>query len=208
MPSNLVDYQIVYAQSSKFINFIANKTIIMVKKLIATLVTALILFVWQFLSWSMLNIHGSQMAYTPQQDEILEFLENSEIQEGSYFLPTVPKGASAEDMQALQENAVGKPWARIQYNNSFNASMGMNLLRGFVINVIAAYLLIWIFLKIPRITMGNIISMCIAIGLIGYLTISYLNSVWFEGNSLPDLIDAIVPWSLVGVWLGWYLNRE
>ncbi|NND31962.1 MAG: hypothetical protein HKN76_05175, partial [Saprospiraceae bacterium] len=48
----------------------------------------------------------------------------------------------------------------------------------------------------------------LAVGIIGYLTINYLNSIWYETGSWPELIDTLAQWGLVGVWLGWYLNRK
>jgi hypothetical protein len=55
--------------------------------------------------------------------------------------------------------------------------------------------------------MKSTVLSSIAVGLIGYFTISYLNSIWFKTESLPDLIDAIVPWALTGGWLGWWLKK-
>jgi hypothetical protein len=49
---------------------------------------------------------------------------------------------------------------------------------------------------------------CVAVGIIGYLTIPYLNSVWFEGSSMGYLVDALVQWGLVGAWLGWWLPKK
>ncbi|WP_236973473.1 hypothetical protein [Membranihabitans maritimus] len=57
---------------------------------IGSLVGGLILFIWQFLSWSMLNIHDNEMEYTPNQVQILEVL-NENLEEGNYFLPTAPR---------------------------------------------------------------------------------------------------------------------
>lgn len=42
----------------------------------------------------------------------------------------------------------------------------------------------------------------LAVGIIGYLTIPYLNSIWFEGNSIPQLIDTVFQWGICGTWLG------
>ena len=47
----------------------------------------------------------------------------------------------------------------------------------------------------------------LAVGFTGYLTIPYLNSVWFEASSIGSLIDTVAQWGLLGVWLGWWLNR-
>ena len=49
----------------------------MKKQLIATLVAAIILFVWQFLSWSLINVHSAEMSYTSKQDTILNFLSQN-----------------------------------------------------------------------------------------------------------------------------------
>lgn len=178
----------------------------MKKSLVGALVGAIILFIWQFISWGISGIHGAEMQYTENQDEILAFLDGK-LEEGTYFLPTVPEGASQEEQQALAETATGKPWAKISYRASFNSNMGMNLVRGFATDLIAAFLLCWVLLQFANLTFDKAIIASLSIGLIGYLTISYLNSIWFENNSLGDLIDAIVSWVLVGAWLGWWLRR-
>jgi hypothetical protein len=32
--------------------------------------------------------------------------------------------------------------------------------------------------------------------------------VWMETDSTGYLVDTIAQWGLVGVWLGWWLNRK
>jgi len=55
--------------------------------------------------------------------------------------------------------------------------------------------------------MGRAVTTSLMIGLIGYMVFPYLNSVWFDFDTIPDLIDAIVPFGLTGAFLGWFLNR-
>ncbi len=180
----------------------------MKKLIIAGLVGGLILFIWQLLSFMMLQIHGSQMQFTDKQDEILAALEASGIDEGEYFLPnTASTAPSEEDRVAYIEKYSGKPWAKVSYHKELNMSMGMNMIRGFLIDIVAAFLLAWLLLKFRDLNMKTSVIASLAVGLIGYLTISYLNSVWFETSSWPELIDAVIQWGLVGVWLGWFLNR-
>lgn len=178
----------------------------MKKQLIATLVAALIIFVWQFLSWSMLNVHGAEMSYTAKQDTILEFLSQN-LEEGQYFLPTVPPDLPRSEHQAAMEGAIGKPWATISYHEEMESSMALNLVRGLAADLVAAWLLVWVLLKFANLEMKNAVLASLAVGFIGYLTIPYLNSVWFEGSTIGYLIDTIVQWGLVGVWLGWYLKK-
>lgn len=178
----------------------------MKKALIGTLVGGLIIFIWQFLSWAALNLHGSEQEYTANQDIILECLSEN-LEEGNYFLPTVPPGTSQADMEVMMKEAEGQPWALVSYRESFSTNMGVNLIRGFVVDLIAVYLLIWIFMKIETPSFPTILLASVNVGLIGYLTIPYLNTIWFEGPTMGYLIDSVVQWGLVGAWLGWWLNR-
>lgn len=179
----------------------------MKRQIIASLLGALVLFIWQFLSWAALNVHGSEQQYTPAQDEILQFLSEQNLQEGHYFLPTVPPGSSAEEEQSLMESSAGKPWARVSYHSSLDIGMGMNMIRGFVIDFVSVFLLVWILLRFETLDIKNAVMASLAVGFISYFTIPYLNSIWFEIPTLGYLIDAIVSWSLVGALLGWYLKR-
>jgi len=179
------------------------------KVLIGSMVAGLILFFWQFMSWSLFNIHGPQMQYTPQQDQVLECLKASNLPEGEYFVPNKPPNMDATEYQAFAEkNHIGKPWAKIQYQHNFQNTMTMNMIRGFVLDVFAAFLLCMLLVGDPTLTFRKVLSACISIGLIAYLTIPYLNSVWFKSNSIPDLIDAFVPWTIIGLVLGWFLPRK
>lgn len=178
----------------------------MTKPIIGALVGGFILFMWQFASWAPLQLHQSQNQYTDNQAEILQFMDGK-LKEGAYFMPTMPPGASSEDQQELMDSALGKPWMRVEYHNEFKMNMGMNMFRGFVVNVVSVFLLCWILLKIPQRDFMTCFLASLFVGLISYMNIPYIESIWFENNSIPDLIDAIVQWGLCGAWLGFWLNR-
>jgi hypothetical protein len=112
------------------------------------------------------------------------------------------------DAEVSMAPRMGKPWATVSYHKSMSNNMVMNMVRGFTIDLVAAFLLIWLLLKIPGLNMMTAVQASIGVGLISYLTIPYLNSIWFEGNSMEHLIDAIGQWGLVGLWLGWWLPRK
>ena len=177
----------------------------MKKLIIGALVGGLILFFWQFISWNFL--HNSQMQYAENQDEILTMLDGK-LEPGQYMLPRMPEDASMEESEKYITPYLGKRWMQISYNDNLQMSMGMNMFRGFVIDFVSAFLLCWLFGRFREIDMKTTILSSIAVGLIGYFTISYLNSIWFQTDSIPDLIDAIVPWALIGAWLGWWLTRD
>ena len=180
----------------------------MKKQLIGTLVAAIILFVWQFVSWQALNLHGAEAQHTMNQQKILPVLSEN-LQEGQYMLVSVPEGTTEEQMMAPEtfEAMSGKPWATINYHPKFEMAMGANMFRGFVIDIIAAFLLCWLLLQFADLNIKSAVLASLAVGFIGYLTIPYLNHIWYETNTIGYLIDAVVVWGLVGVWYGWYLPR-
>ena len=180
----------------------------MTKQIIAVLVSAVILFLWQFLSWSMLGVHQSEFKYTANQEKILEALGQYLDEEGTYMLPGVPPGTPMDQEQTLMQAHEGKPWAHISYHKSYSTAMGMSLLRGFLTDLVAAFLLVWVLMKIENRNLTTVLLGSLAVGLVGYLTIPYLNSIWFETKSMGYLIDSVVQWGVVGLWLGWWLNRR
>lgn len=179
----------------------------MKNQLIATAVAGVILFLWQFLSWSVLNVHGSEMQYTDKQDAVLQVL-SANLAEGSYFMPQPPPGTPSEQQQEFMKNMTGKPWAIVNYHAAMNTNMGMNMVRGLAVDLVAAFLLIWLLVKIPNLDFKTGLLSSLAVGAIGYLTIPYLNSIWFESGSIGYLVDVFGQWGLVGLWLGWYLPRK
>jgi hypothetical protein len=179
----------------------------MKKLLIAALVGGFILFAWQSLSWSMMDVHASEMSYTSQQDEILKTMADVGLPEGTYFLPTAPPGSSFEVQTAVQERAIGKPWARISYHDQFEMDMGSRLFRGYTVNFLVVILLAWVLLKFEDLDFSSALIASLCVGAIGYFTFPYLENIWFSEGTMGYLIDTVVQWSLVGAWLGWYLPR-
>lgn len=176
----------------------------MKKLLIGALVAAIILQVWQTVSWAIANVHGAETQYTENQDAILKVLSEN-LKEGQYFVPRLPDGASSEAQQKLVEETTGKPWATINYHPAYELNMGMNMLRGFIVNLISGIFLCWILLRFADLNFSTALMASIFVGLIGYFTIVYMNHIWFQGSTMGYLIDAVVSWGLVGSWLGFYL---
>ena len=177
------------------------------KTLIGAVGGGLILWIWQFISWGMINIHGSEMLYTDKQDQILTCIESSGLEEGSYFIPRVTDDATSEEQQAFMEERTGKPWATVTYHKELSYSFGMNLIRALVVDILAVFLLCYLLVGRDDLSFQKAIIASIMVGLIGYFTIPYLNTIWFETSSIAYLIDTIIQWTVVGAFLGWWLNR-
>jgi hypothetical protein len=179
----------------------------MKKTIIGVSVGALILFIWQFITWGAVNLHSGMQQHTPKQAEILKYLGDN-LEEGFYMLPVSPPGTSAEEMQKLMEESNGKPWAQIYYHKALNTAMGMNLVRGIVVDLLAVFLLVFLIQKMGNASFQTIVLSSLSVGLIGYLSVTYVNAIWFEYKTLADLVDAVVSWGLIGLWLGFWLRRD
>lgn len=177
--------------------------------LIGAIVGGLIIFIWQFLSFAAINFHEPAQQYTEKEKTILEFLESQGLEEGGYVMPNYPPGASREEMEAKMQEGIGKPWATIQYHKAMDDNMVMNMITGFVVNIIAVFLFCWIAVRIKTPTFGTIFTSAVVLGLIIFLNAPYVNHIWFQTFDIwAFLLDYVVSWGLTGLWLGWWLTRN
>jgi hypothetical protein len=155
----------------------------MKKTLLFSLVGGIILFVWQFISFAMPNLHESSMKYTPLQDEVLAALENSGLEEGMYML--------------------GQPNPELPSDEAENTDkMAMNMIRGLIICFIIAYIFLWVIRQQKDPTVMKRVLAGLAIGLIGFFFTPYTNFIWFrEPDIWAYFADGIVPWVILG-WVG------
>jgi len=184
----------------------------MKKVIIGAIVGGLIIFIWQFLSFAAINFHQPAQQYTEKQDAILSFLSSQGLEDGGYYMPGVPEGTSREEHEKAMNAAGGKPWAIIQYHNkqadNVAQRMMMNMIRGFVINVIIMSLFISLLRRMNRPTFGQILSSAVMVGLIVFLNAPYTNYIWYQSYDIwAHLLDAVVSWGLAGAWLGWWMRR-
>lgn len=179
------------------------------KIFIGALVGAIIIFVVQFLSWTVLDFHRPAQQYTPKQDSILSYLSTQFDSSGGYLMPTLPKGASMDESNALMERSKNKPWAQILYHKSFNSNMGVDMVKNLITNFIMVLLFSWIIAGYTANSFAKTFLASIFLALIIFLHSSYTQHIWYEMFDLSaHFIDYFVSWILTGVWLGWWLNRK
>jgi hypothetical protein len=179
------------------------------KTLIACLVGGFILFFWQFVSNTFGGIHKPNQKYVAGQDAVMAAITANITETGTYFLPNVPPGTSMEEEEKYMTASIGKPQAEIHFVKDSSFSFGMNLIRGYVVDFVAVALLVFfVFSNYHQINLKNGLLTCLAFGLAHYFTTYYLDNVWYHKNSIPDLIDAVVAWSICGLWLGYFLRKD
>ena len=180
----------------------------MKKLLIGAIVGGIIIFLWQFLSFAALDLHRVAQQYTPKQDTILSVLR-ANLQEGRYYMPTVADNASNDEEIKLMDEMVGKDWAMVEYHAKYENDMVMNMIRSLLVNILTVFLLGWVLTRGGALSFSTIVTASIFVGLMAFFNIAYANFIWYKSPGIwADFTDAIVPWALTGVWLGWYFNRK
>lgn len=181
----------------------------MKRTILAAVVGAIILFIWQFLSWGIINFHEKAQQYTPNESAILSALQASLPEEGGYILPGMPKGVSNEEMEKRMKDMDGKPWASIQYHKAYESDMTMNMIRQFLVNLVVVLLFCWLVQRLNIRTLGNIFLAGLAVGLIVFLNSPYTGNIWYKWFDIwAHFADAMVCWGLVGLWVGILFNRR
>ena len=181
----------------------------MKKILIGGLVGGIIIFICQFLSWTILDLHRPAFQYTPKQTEVLNYLSSQFTEDGSYYMPNLPAGASPEEHEALMKDAKGKPWALISYHASNNTNMVMNMVRGLLVDIVLVCLFCSIISKLSTISFSRVFIASIFTGLICFFFFPYTNHIWFQTFDLMGYFaDALVSWGLLGLWLGWWYTKK
>jgi hypothetical protein len=183
----------------------------MKKTIIGVLVGAIILFIWQFLSWAALNLHGAQQKYTPKQDTVMAFLQTQFSEDGAYMMPNFAPGTPREEVEKQMKGMEGKPWAQVVYHTSRPGmnTMFMNMARGLAVNIVIIWLLCWLLGKINAPSFGTVFMGTLGTGIITFLHGPYTMHIWYDSFDLMiHLLDAVVAWGVTGLWLGWWLTRK
>ncbi|MCF8253663.1 MAG: hypothetical protein K9H61_12950 [Bacteroidia bacterium] len=176
----------------------------MKKHLLFTLIGAVVLFFWLFMSFAMPNFHKASQSYTPLQDSLLMAMEKSGLPEGMYVLGQPDPAFMNDEAKCAEEmkKFEGKPWAVLNYQMNNSYAMGMNMVRGFFTCAIISWLLFWLMGQMKERSLKNDILLSLAIGFISFCFVPYTNFIWFKNpDILAHLLDGIGPWLILG-WVG------
>ena len=181
----------------------------MKKLVIGALVGGILVFIWQTLSWTVLNLHAKEYQKTTAEQPIISFLEGHFKEDGQYRVPSVNPDATKEEIEAAMVAMEGKPWAVVNYHKAYKNEMMSNILKGFFAALIAALFVVYVISTNPNRTFGGIFISTLLIGVAGYLYIPYANHIWWEQpGAVTNLMDVLISWGLCGLWLGWYLKTK
>lgn len=183
------------------------------KVIIGSLVAAIILFVFQALSWMVLPIHENSLLYSSGQDDILATLTAHLPENGVYAIPNLPPGASQEERTAFDESMVGKPWAIVHFDKAYPGMVTSQFVYGFLLNFLAALIIAYVLWSCGERfgTFGSKVMLVLGFAIFLVLQSSLMMANWWytPWHYLSgEIIDHLLGWFFAGLWLAWFLSRK
>jgi hypothetical protein len=168
-----------------------------------------VLFMWQFLSFAAINLHEADQRFHPMQDSILADLAAYELEDAGYMLGQPDPDASPEQREAFMGSRNGKPWAHVVYHSAQDTDMMKPLLRSFTSNLVIAALLFMLLGQIKQVNVWRGAGVAFIAIYLGYTFFVYSDHIWYAiPDHIESLVDAIVPWTLIGALGGWMHARN
>ena len=183
----------------------------MKKVIIGAIVATVIFFGWQSAMW-MSGIYSDFYTYTPNQDAVMQTLNDNLSDDGLYLIPaadcSTPEGK--EEGEKIMEQNVGKPWAMIIYHKKM---MGMEI--GYMLLGLF-YTLISCFIASLVIYHGSfntfwirfLVVMCFSIFTLSQGVLD--NMTWWGypwSFVKPEVIDLTIGWGITALWLAWFVKK-
>lgn len=185
----------------------------MKKAIIAVAGGAIILFLYQALSWTVLPVHTKTYTYTIGQDSIMKALSNPSrgLKDDVYYLPSARPGASKKEQHDIAKSNNNLPWAILYYHPNQHIDMTSQMLVGFLLDLVIAIITVWVVRRMRIHNIASIFFCCLAIGVIITCNTRLMDWNWWQQpmhHVSGDIIDLLVSWALLGLWLGLILGRK
>jgi hypothetical protein len=181
---------------------------------------AVLLYLWGFLSWVVLPLHIPfiRRFHGEAEDRVREALRSAAGEGGIYIVPGFPhpRAADPQKRKAIEdvyrERLEEGPWAFLALaprGISLPATATRQMIFGFVNQFLIAALTAFVLGQAVGETWVERLAVVLAIGLIHGLAthVAYWNWMHFALDfTLSQLVDGLIGWLLLGLWLAWYLS--
>ena len=184
----------------------------MKKIILPSLLAAVVVFIWMFISWTVIPWHNMDMK--PINDQaLIEQMRASMTEPGIYLYPGVPEDQSEAGMQKWTDMYKAGPLVHFMVYNPQGAEweMALPMLSSFLINFISAFiaaaLLMMTLAQNPGFMRRVIFVMML--GLFAGFVGPFVEWNWWKfpfGHTIVGVIDLCVTWFLAGLVLAWKIK--
>ncbi|WP_300620013.1 hypothetical protein [Dokdonella sp.] len=181
---------------------------------VAALLAAIVLFVWQFVSHMLLPVGEMGFRAPQNEDAVLAVVGSGLGSPGIYHLPHIDSAKMGDEaaVKAWAEKAKANPYAFVVVAPPIQDASGMGRQLGtqFVTNFLAALIAAWL-LAATTWRFGARVIGALGIGLFGWLANLVPQWNWYlfpRDFVVGGLIDQGVGWLLAGIAMAWWLGRR
>ena len=184
------------------------------KLIVPSLITAVVVFIWMFISWTLLPWHNVDIKSIKDQ-ALLEQMKESLTEPGIYLYPGEPEDESNAAMQGWSDQYKAGPLVHFMVYNPQGTEwdMTMPMIKSFLINFIAAFiagvLLMMTLAQNPSFWRRVIFVMML--GMFAAFVGPFIEWNWWSfptGYSMINAIDLCVTWFIAGLVLAWRIKPE
>ena len=185
------------------------------KLIVPSLITAVVVFIWMFISWTVIGWHNVDVKNLPNGDALAEQMQKSISEPGIYVYPGQPEDESDAAMQKWNDQYKAGPLIHFMVYNPEGTewNMAMPMIKSFIINFIAAFiagvLLMMTLAQNPSFWRRVIFVMML--GVFAAFVGPFIEWNWWSyptGYSMINAIDLCVTWFIAGLVLGWRIKPE
>ena len=185
------------------------------KIIVPSLITAVVVFIWMFISWAVIGWHNVDVKNLPNGEALAEQMKQSISEPGIYIYPGQPEDESDAGMNAWIEKYKAGPNVNFMVYNPAGADPmnPMQFVKSFIINFIAAFiagvLLMMTLAQNPSFWRRVIFVMML--GIFAAFVGPFIEWNWWNfptGYSMVNAIDLGVTWFIAGLVLAWRIKPE
>jgi VIT1/CCC1 family predicted Fe2+/Mn2+ transporter len=185
------------------------------KLIVPALITAVVVFIWMFISWAVIGWHYADVKNLPNGDAIVEQMKASMNEPGIYIYPGQPESGSETEMDELTRKYKAGPLVNFMVYNPAGANPmdPMQFVKSFIINFIAAFiagiLLMMTLAQNPSYWRRVIFVMML--GLFAAFVGPFVEWNWWGfplGYTLVNVADYCITWFFAGLVLAWRIKPE
>ncbi len=183
--------------------------------IVPALITAVVVFIWMFISWAVIGWHYIDIEELPNGDAIAEQMKESINEPGIYIYPGYPEDGDDADMEEWTSKYQAGPLVNFMVYNPAGADPmdPMQFIKSFIINFIAAFiagvLLMMTMAQNP--TYWRRVIFVMMLGLFAAFVGPFIEWNWWSfptGYSMVNAIDLCVTWFIAGLVLAWRIKPE
>ena len=185
------------------------------KLIVPSLIAAVVVFIWMFISWAVIGWHNVDIKNLPNGDALAEQMKESINEPGIYIYPRHPDGGDDTDMEEWTSKYKAGPLVNFMvYHPEGSEPMNpMNFIKSFIINFIAAFiagvLLMMTLAQNPSFWRRVIFVTLLGLfaGFIGPF-MDWNRWSFPTGYTIVEVADFCLTWFFAGLVLAWRIKPE